>query len=98
MRVCVCVCVCACVCVCVCVCVYVRARAWNSPYGQDFALYKCFNYYYICISDAMNKAEICGKSIKYVTSHTFLFFIGEELANVAAHPRNSSSKEKSTFV
>ena len=46
----------------------------------------------------MNKAEICGKSIKYVTSHTFLFFISEELANVAAPPRNSSSKEKSTSV
>ena len=37
---CVCMCVCACVRACVCVC-------WNSPYGQDFALYKYFYYYYL---------------------------------------------------
>ena len=29
-----------------CVCVYVHVYAQNSLYGQDFALYKYFNYDY----------------------------------------------------
>ena len=40
--------VCVCVCVCARVCVYAHTRVCtsNSVYGQDFALYKYFKYYY----------------------------------------------------
>ena len=57
---CVCVCVRACLplCACVCVCVCVCGDALRTVYGQDFGLYKYFNYY---LSTLFEYTQLCDK-------------------------------------
>ena len=63
-------CVCACACVCVCVCAHARVYAKTSLYGQDFAFYKYFNYYYfIMIKSDFKTRLMCKPFRKLQTSN-----------------------------
>ena len=57
----------------------------------------------VCISDVIHKAGMCSKDIEniIITSQIFLFFIGQERANMAASRGaqiGSKKKEKSTSI
>ena len=58
LHVCVCVRVCACLPLCACVCVCVCGDALRTVYGQDFGLYKYFNYY---LSTLFEYTRLCDK-------------------------------------
>ena len=74
MRACVRLCVCVCLCVRACVCVCERAR---SLYGQDFALYKCFNYCYY-YNTYRHPSTDCKGNFKLCRQNSALLYLGHK--------------------